>query len=388
MTVTKIVTTIIKSGYLSPKTGAYMKRITGNTVKLKEEKIMVCPKCGKEFDGILCASCGYAAEEEAKQTLENGAADVAQNEAEAYKSKQPNKCPKCGSEMTERFCTQCGTVTEELNECPVCSAPRKSADRYCGKCGYEFKKPKIVTAEEKQQKKRSLIIGAICLLVVIALAVVIPVGVVFTQPWHANQVAAKLDKINIGDTQEHVMSVLGEPYEFEEGDTTLYYYSDEYFELLDRLEEIGISAEDGICFYDIIGSIHILEELEQIEYKYIVVDLNGEGKVESVLYNAKAGLGAVRSKGDYSRAEILTKVYAYELTELDYSLEFTDGSVYKSTTVVYSEPSELSEEELEKFADPEKPYPYRHEFEVSDPFSNEGETIGLWTYVYEQGAEE
>lgn len=365
-----------------------MNHITVNTVKLKEEKIMVCPKCGKEFDGILCASCGYAAEEEAKQTLENGAADVAQNEAEAYKSKQPNKCPKCGSEMTERFCTQCGTVTEELNECPVCSAPRKPADRYCGKCGYEFKKPKIVTAEEKQQKKRSLIIGAICLLVVIALAVVIPVGVVFTQPWHANQVAAKLDKINIGDTQEHVISVLGEPYEFEEGDTTLYYYSDEYFELLDRLEEIGISAEDGISFYDIIGSIHIFEELEQIEYKYIVVDLNREGKVESVLYNAKAGLGAVRSKGDYSRAEILTKVYAYELTELDYSLEFTDGSVYKSTTVVYSEPSELSEEELEKFADPEKPYPYRHEFEVSDPFSNEGETIGLWTYVYDKSAEE
>ena len=63
LTVTKIVTKIIKSGYLSPKTGAYMKRITGNTVKLKEEKIMVCPKCGKEFDGILCASCGYAAEE-------------------------------------------------------------------------------------------------------------------------------------------------------------------------------------------------------------------------------------------------------------------------------------------------------------------------------------
>ena len=247
---------------------------------------MICSKCGKEFEGRFCPWCGAASEESEKASAADKIAAEETPKAEAPKEETPKaeetakaetpkaeeapkeetpkaeteqaateekaegsvsagkiKCSKCGNVFSGKFCPECGYKAAELDKCPVCGAPHKAGDKFCAECGYSYeKKPNaaaatvagIGTAIKNSCKnalafckKHSKKVIAAAVAVALILVIVVPISVVFTSPVQP----ANVDRIKIGDTQERVLSILGDPYDWKEGDTTFEYYSDNYLKI-------------------------------------------------------------------------------------------------------------------------------------------------------------
>ena len=192
---------------------------------------------------------------------------------------------------------------------------------------------KKVLAFAKRNKKRLIIATAA---IAIILAIVVPVSVVFTSPVHP----ANVDRINIGDTQDRVLSILGEPYGWKEGNTTFTYYSDNYLKIRKQLDEIADMDDIG-SFSDLADAIEKEEELNQkletLEYKRTTVTFDEGGLVTQIVYNASI-VDNVSQPKELKAQEVITEsVLIYEASDVVYTLKYDDGSIYKSIASVTAE---------------------------------------------------
>ena len=366
-----------------------------------------CPDCNTNFYGDFCPKCAKLAAdciempevetEEEKKAQEAAEASAVQEkkaqEAEATgkgenaengqtADGQKQKCPKCGAVFSGKFCPECGTQIKKMDKCPVCGTERKGNEKFCSNCGYSYERKsaalaggaagiatslkntgKKVLAFAKRNKKRLIIATAA---IAIILAIVVPVSVVFTSPVHP----ANVDRINIGDTQDRVLSILGEPYDWKEGDTTFTYYSDNYLKIRKQLDEIA-DMEDIGSFGDLTDALEKEEQLNQkletLEYKRTTVTFDEGGLVTQIVYNASIVDNVSQPKELKSSATVSSGIFAYEECSVAYTLKYDDGSIVKSTTTITPEPESLTN----------LSYPFRYEYEVYDPFSQTGERITL-----------
>ena len=382
------------------------------------ESQAVCPKCGRVFEGLFCPFCGYGAEEAGIERLEDeevaaqeeafrqedkraeeekkreeqeqaaAAAAAEKAEEEAVASGEKTKCPKCGKVVEGTFCPYCGTQVQQQNKCPHCGTERAKDAKFCPVCGYDYvnntfakqyyafkrerrknagkivkQKFSAAVSSAKVHKKR--VITAVLAIAVI-LAIVVPVSVVFTSPVQP----ANVDRINIGDTQAHVVSVLGDPYNYKKGDTTFNYYSDNYLNIRKQLDEIA-NMDDIGSFSDLADALEKEEELNQkletLEYKRTTVTFDEGGLVTQIVYNASIVDNVSQPKELKSSATVSSDILAYEECSIAYTLKYDDGSIVKSTTTITPEPESITN----------LSYPFMYEYEAYDPFSQTGERITL-----------
>ena len=366
-----------------------------------------CPDCNTNFYGDVCPKCAKLAadciempelETEEEKKAQEAAEGSAVQEKKAQEAEamgkgenaengqtadgQKQKCPKCGAVFSGKFCPECGTQIKKMDKCPVCGAERKGNEKFCSNCGYSYERKsaalaggaagiatslkntgKKAFAFAKRNKKRLIIATAA---IAIILAIVVPVSVVFTSPVHP----ANVDRINIGDTQDRVLSILGEPYGWKEGDTTFTYYSDNYLKIRKQLDEIA-DMEDIGSFGDLADAIEKEEQLNQkletLEYKRTTITFDEGGLVTQIVYNASIVDNVSQPKELKSSATVSSDILAYEECSIAYTLKYDDGSIVKSTTTITPEPESLTN----------LSYPFMYEYEVYDPFSQTGERITL-----------
>ena len=337
---------------------------------------MICSKCGKEFEGRFCPWCGAASEESEKASEadkiaaeENPKAEVPKDEtpkaeetlkaeteqaateekAEGSVSAGKIKCPKCGNVFSGKFCPECGYKAAELDKCPVCGAPHKAGDKFCAECGYSYEKKSnaaaatvagIGTAIKNSCKnalafckKHSKKVIAAAVVVALILVIVVPISVVFTSPVQP----ANVDRIKIGDTQERVLSILGDPYDWKEGDTTFEYYSDNYLKIKKELDKIS-NMEDMESFGDFADALEKEEELnsklETLEYKETTISFDEDGLVTKVVYNACVSESEEQAKEIKSKEVLTESIRVYEKSEVVYTIKYTDKSIVKAIAQV------------------------------------------------------
>ena len=347
---------------------------------------MICSKCGKEFEGRFCPWCGAAggesekasaadkiAEEETAKAEETPKAEApveetpkeemlkaeeekkiaeqaaTEEKAEGSASAGKIKCPKCGNVFSGKFCPECGYKAAELDKCPVCGAPHKAGDKFCAECGYSYEKKSnaaaatvagIGTAIKNSCKnalafckKHSKKVIAAAVAVALILVIVVPISVVFTSPVQP----ANVDRIKIGDTQERVLSILGDPYDWKEGDTTFEYYSDNYLKIKKELDKIS-NMEDMESFGDFADALEKEEELnsklETLEYKETTISFDEDGLVTKVVYNACVRESEEQAKEIKSKEVLTESIRVYEKSEVVYTIKYTDKSIVKAIAQV------------------------------------------------------
>ncbi|MDE6472272.1 MAG: leucine-rich repeat domain-containing protein [Clostridia bacterium] len=164
---------------------------------------------------------------------------------------------------------------------------------------------------KKLAKKQIMAIVIPVVTVAVLIAVIVP-----TVVW-ANNIfrVGKVDKINIGDSQEQVIKILGEPYE--KSDYRYEYYSNDYIEI----DEKGKRLEE-----DLFGNLEQLTKLEEqlnnLTYKYICVDFDSDRKVTSVFLDT--------NKCNNKNEDKIAKKFKVEGSDKYYRTKYKDGSLYKS----------------------------------------------------------
>ncbi len=222
-------------------------------------------------------------------------------------------CKKCGKEVDGEFCSNCGSRLKEKE-------PRK-----------------------KLTKKQIMAIVIPIVVVAVLIAIIVPSAIVSSNIFRVG----KVDKINIGDSREQVLKILGEPYE--KSDFRFEYYSKDYLKLAKQIDDYYNSDLDTDEDSDMNQDIEdfdpdkdlnlddedkitkMEEELENMVYKYIVVEFDSEGKVESVFFDAEKCDSKEYKKVVDSYKITPNKVTRYIPTDITYSVKFTDKSFYKST---------------------------------------------------------
>ena len=255
-----------------------------------------------------------------------------------------------------------------MDKCPVCGAPHKAGDKFCAECGYSYeKKPNaaaatvagIGTAIKNSCKnalafckKHSKKVIAAAVVVALILVIVVPISVVFTSPVQP----ANVDRIKIGDTQERVLSILGDPYDWKEGDTTFEYYSDNYLKIKKQLDKIS-NMEDMESFGDFADALEKEEELnaklETLEYKETTISFDEDGLVTKVVYNACVSESEEHAKEIKSKEVLTESIRVYEKSEVVYTIKYTDKSIVKAIAQVT--PDELLDEYAFSIYDPFAP---------------------------------
>ncbi len=198
-------------------------------------------------------------------------------------------------------------------------------------------------AAVKKWAKRIGIPAAIAVVLVVA---IVPAVVITSNIFRIG----KVDKINIGDSSDRVMEVLGEPYV---KDGNFYeYYDKEYVKLSEQIKEasgIGLLAarrkdddfdidlyedidiDDGDSGADKLDKLR--DKLHNLTYKYIRIEFSSNSKVTSVLFDANR-CDSKENKKVIESGKLLTKeAIQYIATDIAYRTEYTDGSLYKCIIV-------------------------------------------------------
>ncbi len=199
-------------------------------------------------------------------------------------------------------------------------------------------------AAVKKWAKRIGIPAAIAVVLVVA---IVPAVVITSNIFRIG----KVDKINIGDSSDRVMEVLGEPYV---KDGNFYeYYDKEYVKLSEQIKEasgIGLLAarrkdddfdidldedidiDDGDSGADKLDKLR--DKLHNLTYKYIRIEFSSNSEVTSVLFDAnrcdsKENKKAVKS----SEIDGNTDLQQYDVLNLTYRVKYQDGSLLKATAI-------------------------------------------------------
>lgn len=251
-------------------------------------------------------------------------------------------CKKCGAKFEGNFCPKCGTPAEkELTVCPKCGQERGAGDRYCLKCGYDFARSdrkesmsfgaKAAEAVKKVPKKVWAAIAAIVLVVIVIIVLVAVLSNKFR--------LGVVEKIEIGDSRQSVIELLGEPYDYHEGSSTFTYYSNNYLKLLEKNDSFDPDdIEDWGDFEDAFNEAMELEQkLQTEEYKYIEVRFDSEGVVTSVAFDKSRSEQTKDESKSIEQYEVLSVSYVDDGEyEIIYKIYYQDGS-YRLTTITAEE---------------------------------------------------
>ncbi len=200
---------------------------------------------------------------------------------------------------------------------------------------------KITEKKERKKLTKKQIMAIVMPVVTVAvlIAVIVP-----SVSWATNIFRiGKVDKINIGDSQEQVIKILGEP--FNKNEYSYEYYSDNYLKVLRQLDKLNgnergltslASSDDD--FDDIdwgdedFGEdkeTKLEEQLRQMTYQYIRVEFDSDKKVSSVLFDAEK-CDSKEYKKVVKSSELATKeAMKYVAVDIAYKTKYTDGSLYK-----------------------------------------------------------
>lgn len=212
--------------------------------------------------------------------------------------------------------------------------------------------------DKEKVKKIAIRVGIPVIVVAVLIAVIVP-----TVAW-ANNIfrVGKVDKINIGDSQEQVIKILGEPYE--KSDNRFEYYSNDYIKLVEQIKKLtgnsknlttnmakdedwdidwdeDIDLDEDIDIGDNSNSSaskldKLYAQLEEMTYKYIRVDFDTANKVSEVFFdnNKYNGENSENSKKRVNSYELLTnEIIQATITDIKYSVKFDDGSYYKGVAI-------------------------------------------------------
>ena len=223
------------------------------------------------------------------------------------------------------ICKKCGAKFEG-NFCPKCGQERGAGDRYCPKCGYNFARSdrkesvsfgaKAAEAVKKVPKKAW---GMLALLVIIVVLIIVIVAAL------SNKFRiGVVEKIEIGDSRQSVIELLGDPYDYREGSSTFTYYSNNYLKLLEENDNFDPNdIQDWEDFENAFGeAVELEQKLQTEKYKYIEVRFDGEGRVASVFFDAS------RTEETKGTAKTVKKYEVLETSgsEVTYSVRYQDGS--------------------------------------------------------------
>ena len=270
----------------------------------------------------------------------------AQAEEGAQEAKKV-RCSKCGRTFVGAFCPYCGAKVKELEKCPVCGTPRESGMKFCAKCGYSFAGnsggaqlkgilSSFAASAKRFFRRNGKKVIAASVIAAILLVIIIPIAVVFTSP----TAVANVDRINIGDSKERVLDILGEPYDYDPKDVVFTYYSSNYEKILKKLD--SSSNMDDIEDFEDLGNaledeMELEQKLEEMEYKETRVTFDDKGLVTSLLYNAKAKDDGENTKELKSSEVMVSEIVGYETVAVPYTMKYEDGSIYKGTQSVMIE---------------------------------------------------
>ena len=264
------------------------------------------------------------------------------------------QCKQCGTQFEGKFCPRCGAPAEEkMSVCPVCGKERSGEDRFCSECGYDFEKKSAAASASgsaavsvapaaaprqpagvavkkffRQKQVRTAIV--VVLIAAVLLAILIPTISFFSNKFRIGVV----EKINLGDSREQVLDLLGEPYNYKEGSSFFEYYSDNYRKLLEQNDSFDPDdIEDWNDFGDAFDeALELEQKLQTEEYQYISVSFDSDGGVSSVFLDTARCEQNTEKKTLKSYSLLNETVYAYAETELFYTAEYTDGSYYMGAT--------------------------------------------------------
>ena len=250
-------------------------------------------------------------------------------------------CKKCGAKFEGNFCPKCGTPAEkELNVCPKCGQERGAGDRYCPKCGYDFARSdrkegvnfgaKAAAAVKKVPKKAW---GMLALLVIIVVLIIVIVAAL------SNKFRiGVVEKIEIGDSRQSVIELLGDPYDYREGSSTFTYYSNNYLKLLEENDNFDPNdIQDWEDFENAFGeAVELEQKLLTKKHKYIEVRFDGEGRVESVFFDASRTEKTKGARKTVKKYEVLET----SGSEVTYSVRYQDGSYMLGIATGSLEPEE------------------------------------------------
>lgn len=180
--------------------------------------------------------------------------------------------------------------------------------------------------------------GALLVAAIVVLSVTLSVlGNIFRVP--------VIDKIQIGDTREQVISVLGKPYGYEEdsNDYVWEYYGKNYQKLLDRQEKLAAAGN----FEDLLA---LEEKLQTTKHSYIEVRFTQQGEeitVSSVTFEPARLPADSEQKVAKSYKTISAEIVREQsLATVVYSVTYTDGSFYKLQTAAALEEGESSSQSV------------------------------------------
>lgn len=249
------------------------------------------------------------------------------------------KCKKCGKEFEGNFCPHCGTPASD-NSCPKCGKEREPGVRYCSGCGYDFQatpsageKIKCVGSNigakiKSVPKKTWIIISAVAVAVVAVIVAVVLLTSFFSNKFRIGVA----EKIDIGDSKQQVIDLLGEPYDYDENSSVFEYYSDNYLSLLKQND--SLDPDDIEDFDDLEGAFEDAFELEQRlqteEYKYIEVRFDSDDCVTSVFFDNCRTEETKHEDKAMKRYNVLTDISSIiNIGEsVTYQEYYTDGSYY------------------------------------------------------------
>ena len=270
------------------------------------------------------------------------------------------QCKQCGTQFEGKFCPRCGAPAEEkMRVCPVCGKERSGEDRFCSECGYDFEKkttaasaysstaasaalaaaprqPAGVAVKKFFRKKQVRTAIVVVLIAAVLLAILIPTISFFSNKFRIGVV----EKINLGDSREQVLDLLGEPYNYKEGSSFFEYYSDNYRKLLEQNDSFDPDdIEDWNDFGNAFDeALELEQKLQTEEYQYISVSFDSDGGVSSVFLDTarcEENSGKKVLKSCSVLAEEITATQSeeiYAVERLPYSAEYTDGSYYMGFT--------------------------------------------------------
>ena len=189
----------------------------------------------------------------------------------------------------------------------------------------------------------------LCISAAAVVAVIVAVVVAATVLGNIFRIA-KVEKVNLGDSPEQVLSALGEPYGYDTrgeagssfSDYSWEYYSKNYQDLLDR--EQSAELED---FGDWESALELAEALERTAYAYIEIlfsaDENGEDLVVSSVFFDPSRLRMDDDSKEVQDREVLSVSFEREDTHatVEYTVTYTDGSYYKATAYATVEDGEF-----------------------------------------------